>query len=70
MEAEFAPRVLTVLHEIDARAVLGEAIPEEWTCMDCARVSRGTPAAFVKRDGNLEYLCFECLLTYVDTNDQ
>jgi hypothetical protein len=57
---------LAAIHQVDVETVLGAPLPATWRCYQCQSEHSGVPAAYVKRDGSLRYLCFQCLLALDD----
>ncbi len=66
MGPERQQQTLQAIHQSDAEAVLGAPIPARWTCHGCNCDNGGLPAAFVKTNGGLAFLCFACLLNRDD----
>jgi len=55
-------RTIPALHERDLKAILGIEIPPIWSCSVCHRTNKVSPAAYMKKAGGLEPLCFTCLM--------
>jgi len=52
---------IDAVHEIDLEKVLGAPLRAEWTCSSCGAMSRGLPAAYVKRAAGMIPICLNCL---------
>ena len=66
MTSEGRERRLPAIHQADIEDVLGSPVPARWHCVRCGSEQTGLPAAFVKEQEGLRFLCFSCLLTADD----